>query len=223
MADCATGRGTLSVAVMTPHLVIQPTREDWRLAREVHSHFRARPGSQHIATAFALAHLAALLRVLPVKSVLEFGAGIGTITFLLQERLPADGRIVCAERNAWCREQFAINIPQSPRVALIPEGRPHLTDPFDLVIIDGPITPGAQYVRAGTACFVEGNRNGPWSMFADGLSAQGLVCHRTNYPAKGFRIRWRMSRLGLNLPRLRRTKGCWIGVVAESDSTPMVR
>src|SRR5688500_12813309 len=111
---------------MAGEVRIKPTAQDWLVAGKVYARFRVKRGSGHIATLFALAHLATLLRQQPVKSVIEFGRGIGTITYLLIGRLPRDVRIVCAERDAWCRDRFEENIPakERSRITLIPEGRP---------------------------------------------------------------------------------------------------
>jgi predicted O-methyltransferase YrrM len=132
-------------------LKLAPAAEDWRLAREVYSHFESKLGSEHIAGESTLAHLSALLRTRTINSVLEFGSGIGTITYLLLKRLHQEARIVVTERHEWCRQQFDQNIPaaERTRVELFPEGRPEISDPFDLVIIDGPVSAGARFVREG--------------------------------------------------------------------------
>jgi hypothetical protein len=204
-----------TVSIGAGAMVVKPGPEDWDLAREVHSLFAAKIGATHIATMFALAHLSALLRQRPSASVLEFGSGIGTITYLLLRRLPRDVRVVCAERNEWCRQQFEANIPRSERdrVNLIPEGRPDLQEAFDLVVIDGPVSHGAAFAREGTLIFVEGTREKTWSSVEADLAALGLACLLTHYPAEGFGIRWRRSRFGITLPRLEKAKGCAIGEV----------
>jgi hypothetical protein len=207
---------------MASNLVIRPTSEDWRLAREIRSRFAGKPGSDHIAKLSGLAHLVALLRNRPIKSALEFGSGIGTITFLLLERLPRDARIVCTERNEWCRQQFEHNIPASERhrVELLPEGRPEIEEEFDLVVIDGPASHGARYVREGTICFVEGNRKETWSGISAAMAGRALSCSLTYYPGASWKIVWRPSRFGFSLPRkITRTIGCSIGVVKQTSIT----
>lgn len=61
-------------------LSFRPNEEDWAVAESVHTRFLARPGAGHIASPYALAHLAAILRQAEINSVVEFGAGIGTLT-----------------------------------------------------------------------------------------------------------------------------------------------
>ena len=170
-----------------------------------------------MATLFALAHLAALLRAHPVKSVLEFGSGIGTITHLLLDRLPRDVRIVSAERDAWCRERFEENIPASERsrVTLIPEGRPEFAEPFDLVVIDGPVTGGARFVREGSLWFHEGNRGNSRAAMEADMAALGFACRLTRYHP--YKVRWRRGRYGIPIPRLSSSKGCYVGRVQRLE------
>ena len=184
---------------MAGELTIRPGRDDWRLAREVYSLFVRKEGSGHIATRFALAHLAAILREQPVRSVLEFGSGIGTITHLLLKLLPADTRIVCIEPNDWCREQFAINIPAREHVTLLPEKRP--------TVPRRSIWSLSTAVRArGTTCTTarsassRGTANTRWQGSRSSLRERGYYCRMKNYPGIGFKVRWRMSRFGISFP-----------------------
>lgn len=62
---------------------VLPTLGDWLTAYRVHRRFASRPGGKHIATWRALICLAALVRKDQSTAVLEFGTGIGTITYLL--------------------------------------------------------------------------------------------------------------------------------------------
>lgn len=196
---------------------IQPSRDDWRVAHEVHAKFAAKHGSDHIATEFALAHLAALVRTNKIESVLEFGSGIGTITYLLLKLLPPETKIVCAERNAWCREQFQLNIPaaQRERVNLLPEARPKIEGTFDLVVIDGPVTDGAAFLHIGSLCFLEGSRQETWAQVDESIKQLGLRCAMT--PSYNWRtkIKWTPTRFRIPRPQFRkfRKKGCWVGYV----------
>jgi hypothetical protein len=206
-------------------LRVTPSAADWRIARAVHALFAGKPGSEHIATEFALAHLAALVRTNPVKSVLEFGSGIGTITHLLLELLP-DAHIVCAERNAWCRQQFEANIPPGSRsrVTLMPLARPPVEDRFDLVVVDGPVSRGAAYLADGSVVFGEGRRSNTRSKLCADLAANQMRCNFAVYhePDREWKLGWPMTPFGFRLPILlyRRTKGCWIGRVEQAAHQP---
>jgi hypothetical protein len=202
---------------MAKKLRIKPTAQDWLVAAKVYARFRIKRGSRHIATLFALAHLAALLREHPVKSVLEFGSGIGTITYLLLARLPRGVRIVCAERDAWCRERFEENVPatERDRVELIAEGRPEISEPFDLVVIDGPVTGGVHYVREGSLWFHEGNRGNSRAAMEADMASRGFACPLTRYHP--YKVRWRRGRYGIPIPRLASSKGCYVGRVQRLE------
>ena len=209
---------------MAGELLIKPSAKDWLVAGAVYARFRMKPGSRHIATVVALAHLAALLRQHPVKSVLEFGSGIGT-TYLLVKLLPDDARIVCAERDAWCREQFERNIPakKRSRIDLIPEGRPEIAERFDLVVVDGPVTGGTRYVREGSLWFHEGNREVSRTTMQADMAAAGLACPLTRYATARIRRSKKKTRFGTPKLRIRYEKGCYIGRVQRlADARPEI-
>ena len=62
-------------------------------------------GSDQIATRYALRIISKHLNEYQPKSILEIGAGIGTITELLIRELPS-AKIVSYENNAWCISQL---------------------------------------------------------------------------------------------------------------------
>lgn len=109
--------------------------------------FRTRPGSDYIASGFALGRLAELVEVRAPRSILEIGAGIGAITAtLLEARERAgttDGEYVAVEDIPFCLEQLATNLgPQIGAITVVPRAAAIAPEhgPFDLVIIDGGAT-----------------------------------------------------------------------------------
>jgi hypothetical protein len=201
-------------------LFSKPDWEDWAFAREVHLKFAAKPGASHIASAFALAHLSALLRQQTITSVMEFGSGIGTITYLLLRRLPPGVRIVCAERDEWCRGQFEANLPprERGRIELLPYGRPKVEEIFDLVIIDGPTNTQNCGLGSGSLCFFEGTRTDTRNAIAQNLTEAGLHIDFRGYfnDAGRWQLRWAVTRFGFSRPQLaRKRKGCWMGQPGE--------
>ena len=63
---------------------------DLFIARNIYHQFSRKPGSHRIASAFSLCHLSRLIRLRKPRTVLEIGAGIGTISQLVllhQERV----------------------------------------------------------------------------------------------------------------------------------------
>ena len=205
----------------------EPTEADRVLAAEVHRKFSARPGAQHIASEFALARLSALINRTAPKSVLEFGAGIGTITYLLLKHRLGIGRITTLEENPYCIDQFHSNVPPDfdGRYELLTDaskldGR---GDRFDLVVIDQALDPGLyRFLAEGTWCFVEGNRAHNREGMRRVLKARGLACDVINHP-RGVRpiwltlkkrddARWRYPRIELG----KLVKECWIGQVTKA-------
>ena len=140
---------------------VLPNVKDWILAYQVYRRFAQRPGSSHIATRRALACLAAVVRQHQSKTVLEYGSGIGTITYLLLKASPYI-QVVGIEANAFCLEQLARNIPADlkPRLTLRSREDRQLGRQFDLIVIDGKIGSAqlAAFLRPDAICFIEGDR-----------------------------------------------------------------
>ena len=207
---------------------LMPNDDDRALARETFERFSARPGAQHIATEFALTYLSALLRTRRPSSVLEFGAGIGTITSMLLDHPSGIEHVTCTEDHPFCLEQLDQNLrpEQKERLRLIKEkGRLGDIDrDFDLIIFDGEF--GAfeklQFLDDRVACFIEGARTRTRDAIDRHLADRSLACHFTNYNRgrKLMSMSWRKKRrFGMPLPKLRFNKvvkGCWVGVVSRS-------
>jgi predicted O-methyltransferase YrrM len=139
---------------------VVPGLGDWLTAYRVHQRFASRPGAKHIATWRALAYLAAVVRQHQPKAVLEFGAGIGTITYLLLSANP-NLNVVSVEANPFCLAQLEQNIPDQfkPRLTVVTLNDARLNDGFDLIVIDGDYgSNNYAFLRQGTICFVEGTR-----------------------------------------------------------------
>lgn len=125
---------------------------------KVYNEFRVKQGSQHIATISSLFNLTTLLDGDDLSLILDFGAGIGTITQLCLDITKA--KIVCYERNEWCKEQLKANVSDIARIEVtsnFPNGR------FDLIAIDDDIS-RKEIRRILKNCrprviFIEGYRN----------------------------------------------------------------
>jgi SAM-dependent methyltransferase len=203
---------------------IEPNEADWSLARDVHRRFSEEPGAGHIATDFALAHLGAVLNQARPLHVLEFGAGIGTITHFLLNHPIRVARVVATEENAFCIDQLAKNIGDgyAGRYELV-------TDPsrldfndihYDLVVVDGLLAI-EQYkaLTLGTICFVEGSRTPTRRAINEALAVQNLTCLFVNFNRGTRYFHFSMDEdpaTGRRRPKfkLRKVlKGCWIGKV----------
>ena len=207
---------------------VEPSESDRAFAQTVHKEFSQKPGAQHIASEFALAHLSAVLNKVKPRSVLEFGAGIGTITYFLMKHPANVGHVTTTENNQFCVEQFAANIPEefSSRYDLVVDDGTLVPGqrPYDLVIVDDSVSAqGCAYLDQGMICFVEGGRSTNRQEIQDELAGRGLRCDFVNYNrgTKYFRIVLRRSKkYGIPYPLflLRKVrKGCWIGAVSPAN------
>ena len=91
---------------------VKPSGSDWAFAKSVYDEFLQKPGARHIASKCAPAYLSAVLNKVKPRSVLKFGAGIGTITYFLMKHPANIGHVTTTENNPFCLEQFAANIPE---------------------------------------------------------------------------------------------------------------
>jgi protein-L-isoaspartate O-methyltransferase len=202
----------------------EPNSADWRIARDVYRRFVARPGAENIATAGALAYLAATLRQQPSSRILEFGAGIGTITYLLLTFPPETRTIVSTEANPFCLDQLRENIPAPlwSRLMLVSDGSLPTDPRFDLIIVDGkvPKCTDYSYLREGVVCFVEGNRGKVRSEIESVARTKGLTISFVRLPPRGaLRIGWHPTRFGFSRPHLRFNPYCSIGLLRQSSSS----
>ena len=208
-----------------------PSATDLALAEQIHNEFSRKPGAQLIASQFALGHLAALITELKPKSVMEFGAGIGTITKLLLIHPTRIERIVSTEDDAFCLKALEENLPPQPagRWQLVTSNDQiaQLPNRYDLVIfdgVDGVLADERQYdmFRDGVCCFVEGNRQPTREALDRFLAERELACTFDHYRRKrALRVRWRKaSPFPFPVPKVSftRMKGCHVGRVTARDS-----
>ena len=206
---------------------ITPNDADWALATEVHESFARKSGARHIASPFALAHLSAVLNSERPVSVLEFGAGIGTTTYLLLSHPSRIARVTATEDNQFCIEEFAKNIGDQfkERYELVTKvkGLAVNSSHYDLVVIDGLLEPD-QYklITLGTTCFVEGSRRPTRRELNEQLASRRLNCPFVNYNrgTRYFHLSMHHDpETGRRRPKFKFRnvlKGCWIGKVVAS-------
>lgn len=208
---------------------VKPNDDDWTVADQVFRRFHALPGSRHIASRYALAHLAAVLRQNEIRSAVEFGAGIGTITYLLLTYPTPMRTVVSTEPNAFCLEQLDRNLPADlhARLTVISDGALPKGD-FDLAVIDGKIST-AEYktlLRPGLVCFVEGGRLPQRDNVRRIVAENGLRCDLKHHADRHLpHLQWQKVVIRLYWPRLKipslsqlfgRKSGCTIGVISGS-------
>ena len=125
--------------------------------------FKTKEGSQHIATFSSQLNFLENFCKLDVSNILDFGSGIGTFVPIMLTFSKA--QIVAVEKNAWCMEQFEINMSQSfpdfkTRVHLVSE---IISAQYDIVVIDDDISRKELHMllksRRLKYIFIEGWRN----------------------------------------------------------------
>ena len=201
---------------------VEPKFHDWMSAYRVYRRFATRPGSEHIATWRALACLSALVKLRQPESVLEFGTGIGTITYLLLSALPKL-TVVGLETNPFCLTQLDRNIPDKlkPRLTVVTDRKAPLVGAFDLIVIDGrlPKSQDWPFLRRGTLCFVEGNREHQSATLVEIAKSKNLVLDLEKQSPGELHIAWQRTGLGIPRPVLWRRKTCRIGICSSTAST----
>ena len=195
---------------------VKPSFGDWVSAYRIHLRFASRLGAQHIATTRAVACLSAVVRRHRPKTVLEFGAGIGTLTYLLLSGRDPPLNVVAFETNPFCLAQLQRNIPEEfkPRLTVIAPGGSVPDIHFDLIIVDGrlPATQDWAFLQRGTVLFVEGDREYQCSKLMRIARTKNLVCDLDKQSFGELSLGRRKMRFGLYVPVFRRRKTCRIGI-----------
>ena len=131
-------------------------------ALALHARFKALPGSEQIATPFAIHALRQFLWTHAPRRILEVGAGIGSLSWVLADYLTylcGYAEAVSVEDDPWCRTEWERNLaPWRRRPLLFDKVPPY--EFYDLVVLDGPQMPadGWACLAPGASVFVEGNR-----------------------------------------------------------------
>ncbi len=142
--------------------------KDWERATSIYNRFRSLPGSEHIASRYAICGLIRICRHKKPKRILEIGTGIGTLTHTLIEILscmhPAGFQLTSIEKNEFCLGQLRNNLREHlsqfqlyPDIADVPGDFG-----FDLVVADGGSQKDDRYflrLSRGAVIFVEGDRS----------------------------------------------------------------
>lgn len=203
-------------------LEVDVSDEDWRHARLIFSEFKSKPGSDNIATEFALAHLSAILTTRQPRTVLELGAGIGTITKLLATHLHCPRVIVATEDNEYCISALRTNLDDLhlTGITLVSSLEELLAQDqtYDLAICDGGFENKAQFkgVLEDTVLFFEGSRGLHRKLLCEYLAENDLSYTERNYPQAGIKFffkktPYRFWGASIVRPKIKRRKGCWVG------------
>lgn len=114
-------------------------------ANHQHIKFSEAQGSQYIASEFALFQILDIIRKYNLKTILEIGVGIGTISgSILKYADLKSSNIKCTgtENNEFCLRELSVNLDQLftgifiyPELSALPKNQK-----FDLIIVDGKET-----------------------------------------------------------------------------------
>lgn len=108
-----------------------------------HWKYRARPGSDFVASGFAIDAVVRLVADRRPATILEVGAGIGTLTEAIldaRERASLAGTQVAVEGEPFCLAELDANLGERlADVTVVPLAAdvPASVGPYDLVVIDG--------------------------------------------------------------------------------------
>ncbi len=205
---------------------LEITEQDQSFAEGIYRMFKQKPGSQHIAGSFAISCLSAILRQNKPENILEFGAGIGTMTYAILDHEHQVKQVTVTEANDFCIEQLKKNLTKSHLQKLdlhSDDNSKHLiSGDFDLVIFDGNVeAEDFRHLREGTVCMVEGFREKTRNAINQELQKSGLICNFKNYASdrkQYFAFGWKKTGLGFKRPKfklVKHDKGCWIGQVEK--------
>ncbi|PSL03951.1 hypothetical protein [Cecembia rubra] len=150
-------------------------------------------GSQHIASENALKGIEKLIKKNKIKSVFEFGIGIGTIPYLVKT-IDRNISYVGTEDNDFCIKAFNENLG-----LLKDENFHHLLNfkdigqKFDLVIVDGTFKDERflkSIVHSNSIIFIEGDRKDQRTLL-NKIFPEALVSHvislKRNYTWSPFK------------------------------------
>jgi hypothetical protein len=106
-----------------------------KIVLDIYSKFKSYKGSEHIATISSMMNLLEIIQTKLFREVLDFGAGIGTISALVLGNTTAN--ITAVEKNAYCANEFKKHLLPNRRINLCSSLPKKL---FDLCIIDDSIS-----------------------------------------------------------------------------------
>lgn len=143
-----------------------------KIHKSVFKYFSLLEGSQHIASENALKGIESLIRKNNIKSVFEFGIGIGTIPFLIK-KINSEIEYTGIENNDFCISAFNTNLENWVHKPLFKHLRSTeelvSTQNFDLIIIDSQFEDSAflqKIVHSNSILFIEGHRELQGEMIA---------------------------------------------------------
>ena len=160
----------------------------------LHAYFAALPGSDRIASAFALEGLAYWLERRRPERVCDIGAGIGTTTALIA--LWSEAEIIAVEDHPLCQESANLNLRHCRTAGgIIWYDKIPSYMVFEFVVLDGPQVRAEDWgcLAESAVVFVEGGRRGQRAVLEAALRARGRPFCRAQWKppttrGKGFHL-----------------------------------
>jgi precorrin-6B methylase 2 len=199
---------------------VTPNEFDKEYGARFYRIYKKKLGSKWMATEQALIYLSACLRKFKPMTILELGAGIGTMTDAILSHPYHPKLLYTVEQNEFCLEQLTLNCSHHPRnkynVLTTKTDIINSRLDLDLIVGDGGFKIMEEFrgTKLGTVFFVEGKRIGIQNMFKEYLPSNWTI----DFKEYGVTYKWskgKIYRLGIPWPRIHRKKGCWIGQVKE--------
>jgi hypothetical protein len=199
---------------------VTPDEFDKEYGTRFYRIYKKKLGSERMACEQALIYLSACLRIFKPMSILEIGAGIGTMTDAILSHPYHPNLLYTIEHNEFCLEQLALNLSHHPRnkynVLTTKTDITNLSLDLDLIVGDGGLIIPEEFrgTKLGTVFFAEGKLIRLRKMFNEYLPSDWMI----DFKEYGITYKWskgKIYRLGIPWPRKHRMKGCWIGQVKE--------
>ena len=212
--------------------IVEPSNWDRSYAEWVHKGYLHKPGSEKIASIPALTYLSACLRTFKPKSILELGAGIGTMTDFILTHPFRPSTFWTVEQNDFCQNALKVNLAHhnpdryTVLTTLKELAAADIGGNVDLYVGDGGfyVPEEMRGAHSGTVFFAEGDRRKLRAMFTESLPEDWHVQWREY----GVTYRWRLIHWHrvdwlnkylpykhLPFPGKVRVKGCGIGQVSR--------
>jgi len=140
--------------------------KDKDLAVQNYKRFCGLEGSEYIASEFALETILKVIKKFKVKTILELGLGIGSISdTVLQYSKIANHTIeyVGTEKNDFCLNALKCNVLDFDKLELYAQLNQIKNKKFDFIIIDGyddTLKEVVAFCKKTTIIFIEGDRKG---------------------------------------------------------------
>jgi hypothetical protein len=139
---------------------------DKELVLKNYKRFCELEGNEYIASEFALETIIKIIKKINVKSILELGLGIGSISDTVLKYSNNHNKKISyfgTEKNEFCLNVLKTYVEDFKKINVFPELNLISGNTFDLIIIDGydaTLKQIVSYCKKNTMIYIEGDRSG---------------------------------------------------------------